>query len=724
MPLVERTTFAGGEISPRLWARHDLAKHQTAVRHLSNFAVLVEGGVTRIPGTRFVAPLRNEARPSLLIPFQFSVGEAYMLVLNDGVIRFHQAGGVIETTPGSGIPYELAHPYADAELPLLRWTQAGNTLFLVTRAKPVQQLTRLAANGWTLGPYITVRPAANVQNLDQTARITPSGPTGSVTLTASKPIFRPGHVGGFFRLDEENLSDVALWKAAETIPLNAVRRNAGRVYLAIVAGDSGPNAPVHTEGDVRSGGGNVVWRHLHPGYGFAQVTAYVSPTLVTAEAATFLPDNTVASGTYRWTEPAWTGDYGYPENVILFENTLVFARDEKIWRTKPGDLFSFEITDKEDSALALDLVSPSGKLTRIQWLLSSGIIVIGTRDAEFIVRGPNVFDALTVANVRRIPEKTEGSATHRPVEVDGGALFIGRSRDRIHFAAFDRVGEVLTMRDASRFARHLVRAGEQLVYQRDPNRLVWVLGDGRLNALTWFPDEEVLGWARRPFVNGHVEQIAVIPATDGLSEELWLVVRRTIGAATRRYVERMQPFFAPRDADAPTAAGAWFVDSGLTRTGAPVTTVSGLAHLEGQEVAIHADGAEHPRRTVAGGAVTLLSPAAEVTVGLPMTARLTSLSVEPNERGPSRASRKQARHVLMDVVDAAGGMVSVNGGPQEPCFTTGAKRYKTGIPLATGKYEYLTPSPHDIELVVDIVCDGTLPFTLTGLSPAADVTGT
>jgi len=63
------------------------------------------------------------------------------------------------------------------------------------------------------------------------------------------------------------------------------------------------------------------------------------------------------------------------------------------------------------------------------------------------------------------------------------------------------------------------------------------------------------------------------------------------------------------------AADSFFVDSGLSYSGAPATTFSGLSHLEGQQVAALADGVviangreavgEANRLVVSGGSVTL-----------------------------------------------------------------------------------------------------------------------
>ncbi|MFK5282694.1 hypothetical protein ACI3PL_24325, partial [Lacticaseibacillus paracasei] len=53
--------------------------------------------------------------------------------------------------------------------------------------------------------------------------------------------------------------------------------------------------------------------------------------------------------------------------------------------------------------------------------------------------------------------------------------------------------------------------------------------------------------------------------------------------------------------------------------------ISGLYHLEGQEVDVLADGADAGTFTVTGGQITLASAASKVHVGLPITADMQTL---------------------------------------------------------------------------------------------------
>lgn len=76
----------GGEISPHSVGRTDLEKYGTWCEKMVNWTPMIQGGVTRRPGMRFIVPAMG---PSRLIPFIFSLEAAYMLEFGNGFIRFY-----------------------------------------------------------------------------------------------------------------------------------------------------------------------------------------------------------------------------------------------------------------------------------------------------------------------------------------------------------------------------------------------------------------------------------------------------------------------------------------------------------------------------------------------------------------------------------------------------------------------------------------------------------
>ena len=52
-------SFVAGEVTPRLRGRVDLAKYNAACECLHNYLVLPQGGVTRRPGTKWMAEVKT-----------------------------------------------------------------------------------------------------------------------------------------------------------------------------------------------------------------------------------------------------------------------------------------------------------------------------------------------------------------------------------------------------------------------------------------------------------------------------------------------------------------------------------------------------------------------------------------------------------------------------------------------------------------------------------------
>ena len=75
-----------------------------------------------------------------------------------------------------------------------------------------------------------------------------------------------------------------------------------------------------------------------------------------------------------------------------------------------------------------------------------------------------------------------------------------------------------------------------------------------------------------------------------------------------------------------TIVDSFFVDAGVSYRGtAPCISLSGLWHLEGETVAILADGIEQPQQVVVGGCITLTTPAYVVHAGLPYVSDMQTL---------------------------------------------------------------------------------------------------
>lgn len=177
-----KTSFAAGELAPELLGRPDLRAYANGARRLRNVFIQPTGGVIRRPGLRHVAMLPGPVR---LVPFEFNTEQTYLLALHAGGMRVFV---------GDAEAARVAGPWTEAMLPQLAWTQSADTLLLVHPEMPPQRVTRTSHVDWTVQPWsFAAEPYHRFAAPEVTLRA--SATAGEVDVTASAPVFAPGHAG-------------------------------------------------------------------------------------------------------------------------------------------------------------------------------------------------------------------------------------------------------------------------------------------------------------------------------------------------------------------------------------------------------------------------------------------------------------------------------------------------------------------------------------------------
>jgi hypothetical protein len=185
-----------------------------------------------------------------------------------------------------------------------------------------------------------------------------------------------------------------------------------------------------------------------------------------------------------------------------------------------------------------------------------------------------------------------------------------------------------------------------MAYAKTPHKMVWcVRSDGQLLGLTYLPEHDVIAWHQHD-TSGFFESVACVK--EGSEHVLYAVIKRTINSRTVRYIERMHSRRFTDQED------AFFVDAGLTYDGAAADTITGLWHLEGEDVAVLADGAEVTGVSVANGAITLDYEASVVHIGLGITADFQSLPLAFEAQAMGQGLQKNVNEVYLRVKDTSG----------------------------------------------------------------------
>ncbi len=340
-----------------------------------------------------------------------------------------------------------------------------------------------------------------------------------------------------------------------------------------------------------------------------------------------------------WRLGAWSDTTGWPETIGWHKSRLAFAgtseEPQKIWESQTEDFNNFAVSHV---LLASDAVTAgilSGQVNRIKWLVDDNDLIIGTTRAVRALGKATEQDPYGPENVDQKPETNFGANTVTPIKVGSVLLYFGPYGTDMREMAYDFSADGRVSQSVSEVQSHLFRNGiSGACYQQYPDSIIWCWdGTGKAIGFTYERQQQVYGMQRHDF-GGEVECMADLSGTQ--SDEVWMIVRRTVGGATKRYIEIMQrPFPGGAIED------AWHLDCASFYDGAPANTVSGLTHLEGEEVVLYADGTDYPA-TVSGGEVSLPNGqlAEKILVGLDVKARAKTLPFPVDAQDGSGMGRK------------------------------------------------------------------------------------
>jgi len=764
---VQLTNFTGGELSPRLDGRNDLAKYASGCSTLENLVVYPHGSAARRPGTTFVSEVKDSTKKTRLIPFEFSTTQTYMLEFGDQYIRFYKDNGQILS---GGSAYEISTPYLEAELFDLKFAQSADVMYICHPNHEAEKLSRTGHTSWSLtdvdfldGPYL-----------------------------------------------DTNISTTTITMSAHTV-------GTGRTMTAsAVTGINGGSGFLTTD----------VGRLVRFRDGYGKITGRTNTTVVTVE---ILKDMGSSSASIDWSLGAFSDTTGHPSCVTFFEQRLVFAatinNPQTVYFSKSGDYENMDAniggTIADDDAIIYTIAS--NQVNAIRFMTATRTLIIGTAGGEFAVSGGGADNAITPTNILIKKQSNHGAANIDAISVGNATLFLQRARRKIRELAYNFDVDGYVAPDMTILAEHITEGGlTQVAYQQEPNQIIYATReDGELVGLTYQREQQVTAWHRHIFggrfgiatitvsdyanistgtkltltksdgttvdfnsttgtagtnefktqtnndttatnlknaINAHanftatvssavvtvtetsheatgyltiksfdttrltatsegkamVESVAVVP-TDDKEYQTWVIVKRTINGTTKRYVEYLNEL----DFDQTDNTTFNFLDSALSYSGSPATNISGLTHLEGQVVSILADGATHPNKTVSSGAITLDRASKNVKVGLAFTSLLQTMRIDAGSQdGTSQGKTKRIYDITVRMFETIGIEVGPDLSEMERIpFRTSANLMDEGIPPFTGDKEVEFRGNYETDGFIYVRQTQPLPFTILSLYP-------
>lgn len=601
---------------------------------------------------------------------------------------------------------EIATPWTSSDLVNVQYDQSADVVYVACDGVVQKKIERRSATSWSLvdyepedGPFPSDAGSSDII-------LTPSVYIGNGTLTSDRALFKSTDVGALVRLFhngqtvEEPLNKINTFSEAIRVAGanrtpsvgggNAVGISDRQFYITISgtwvgtievqSSVDGPDSGFipyrsytsNTTNDALSDGvaNTVIWYRIGftsytsgtatvklrysggGGAGIVRITGYTSSTQVSMEVLSHCLGTTAAD---NWRFGEWGERNGYPSAVALHEGRLWWAGQSKIWGSESDDYEAFDF-DKTGDAATIARSIGKGPIANIRWLTSLSRLVIGTDMGAVTARSNSIDEPLTPTVFNLKYSVTQGATNIRPVIVDSKAFYVQRSGRRIYGMVFSSQDFDYRALDMTRLNIDVGAPGfvDMAVQRQLDTHIRLPLGDGLMACLLYDEDDEIDEWWRVE-TDGDIENVVVLPGS--LEDSAYVIVKRTINGATKRYLEK----FARLD-ECVGGSTSKLADSHIVYSGASTTTITGLDHLEGKAVVVWAAGAEMgfsssdpttiATYTVTGGSITVPTAVTSAIIGLPYTGKFISTKLAYAAGGGTALNRvKRVNNIGMILKD-------------------------------------------------------------------------
>ena len=630
--------------------------------------------------------------------------------------------------------FEIASPFTESQLYEIAFTQSADVMYLVHEDVSPRKLSRTGHTSWTMtevdfkrGPYLD-------QNTTGTT-MTPSGTSGSVTITASSSTFVATDVG------------------------RLIKFNSG--HAKITNFSSATQVTATTTDNFSGTGGTADWSlgTFTSTKGFPKSVSFFEQRLIFAGTTTF-PQTIFASesGLYeefdvgsgnaadafiytiaankvnviRWLAPARdlivgtvggefkvgrpTGEPLKPDNVQITQQTTYGGYTTQPIQIGNAVLFvqrqqkkirEFAYRFESDAYLAPDMTLLAEHITgkgivdvdyaqepdSIYWAVRKDGALLGMtyqREEDVIAWHRHIIGGsftLTFNGASNVTDSTTDSNNNGFVNISGHGLSTG---DKVTYSA-----------GGGTKIQGLVDGKEYFVFVKDANNFEFA------STYEQAIDRTIIQIADGVGANHSVKAQAQVKSVSTISEasenQTYIIVRRRINGNIVQYVEYLDDLLR--------------IDSGLAGTvNGSSSSITGLDHLEGEEVQILIGDAVFPNQTVTNGAIsvnlTATSGFKSIEIGLAYISKIKTMRIEAgSQAGTAQARKKRYNEVVVRLHKTIG--IKING-DQLP-FRTSSTPMGQNIPEFTGD-KRVTNLGWDRDGQIEILQEQPLPMTVLGIT--------
>ena len=513
--------FTTGEISPGVQQRLDLQKYAAACQRIENAVVLPHGGVAKRHGLQCCAfdPYFNE--DGLLVPFQYAVGDAAVLLFTDKRLQIFVHGERVTTqtfTRNGETVVGIATPYKLSDLAELRFVQSGDVMFFAHHDYQPRKLTRSISvvNGNTVVQW-TLEMLSFAVGM----------------MSPNKPSAADNGSGG---------------QIATIVSANSNLSSKDIFYKVSAVDDNGEESLPSKELKVRikpswPSGGEITVSWSMPSE-FTGTVAYYNVykkvrgqygKIGSTESTSIKDDNVDPDLSFAPKsdyQPFGSSDGGsaLPGSVSIYQQRLVFARTDDqrqtVFMTETGIWNSFGKHEPLIDSDSIEVTMDSRMMNEIRHivLLKNGIIF--TSGAEYVMSPGRNNDAITPTSIRFDLQSYWGSSHVPPLVIGNNVLFVLRDGRVVRDLMYNYSEDGYTGSDMTIMANHLLTSPiRDWAYQQSPNGCIWVvLEDGTLLSFTYMKEQEIYAWARHNSFGAKFRSVTVV--NEGNKDIVYFLVER------------------------------------------------------------------------------------------------------------------------------------------------------------------------------------------------------
>jgi len=623
------STFASGEVSPKLRGRYELPLYKSANEKMLNFVPEIQGPARFRSPLRFVQTSRRN-RIGVLIPFQYTDTQAYQLEFTSGYMRvFKDNAAVTEanktitgiTQASPGVVTCAGHGFVSGDEIYLNdiggMTTLNTRTFLVVyigvNTFSLTDVDGNAINTSALSAYTSGGRANKIYEIT-----TPYLEADDLfQLRYAQNFDTMTFVHPYYDIRDLTRSGHTSWTLARqtrTADPFLIKKNISAVTLA-------NPCKVTAVAHGYSTGDTIIIEEI---VGTTQLNSRWY-TITKVDADNFTLDGVNSSAYTAWSSAGFASDRKLlPSVVAYYESRRYYGasalNQQTLWGSRAPDSAGLtrynDFTTGTNADNAVIFTYASKKPNKFMWMEGNNkFLAVGTFSGEVKVTGSPETSAISPSSITMKPVSAAGSEAQVAINRNGSILFMERGKRTLRSFDFDVLADNYVANDRNETAEHITEGNlKQIFFQAGRPDIVWgIKEDGMLIGLTYKTTRgDTTGWHRYGTASGDKFLCGASISRPSNFEQAWFMTERIIGGVTRRYIEYLEDQISfPEPLDYFTGRGNEDADR----------IVYLRALYETQKSAFHADSAISYDGTSAGStAGATVTPAAVTGTGIVFTA--------------------------------------------------------------------------------------------------------